>query len=80
MARYFGVSFLTAACNSFSAFLSAVYGAAGHYPHFDTACFQASRRVYDAMPQPWFDFNTTPPAPASSYANADGSYAACRGA
>ncbi|MFO8014311.1 MAG: hypothetical protein R6X20_13520 [Phycisphaerae bacterium] len=32
------------------------YGLAGHYPHFDTACFRASRRVYEATPQPWFDF------------------------
>jgi hypothetical protein len=32
------------------------YGVAGHYPHFDTACFRASRAVYEATPQPWFDF------------------------
>jgi len=32
------------------------YGAVGHYPHFDMACFRAGRRVYEAMPQPWFDF------------------------
>ncbi|MFO8007992.1 MAG: hypothetical protein R6V05_09665 [Candidatus Brocadiia bacterium] len=32
------------------------YGLAGHYPHFDTACFRASRTVYEATPQPWFDF------------------------
>jgi len=32
------------------------YGLAGHYPHFDTACFRASRAVYEATPQPWFDF------------------------
>jgi len=36
------------------------YGLAGHYPHFDTACFRASRRVYEAMPQPWFDFEYNP--------------------
>ena len=32
------------------------YGTAGHYPHFDTACFRASRQVYEATSQPWFDF------------------------
>jgi len=36
------------------------YGLAGHYPHFDTACFRASRAVYEAMPQPWFDFEYDP--------------------
>ncbi|MFO8013877.1 MAG: hypothetical protein R6X20_11310, partial [Phycisphaerae bacterium] len=36
------------------------YGLAGHYPHFDTACFRASRRVYEATPQPWFDFEYDP--------------------
>jgi len=36
------------------------YGLAGHYPHFDTACFRASRAVYEAMPQPWFDFEYNP--------------------
>ena len=36
------------------------YGAAGHYPHFDTACFRASRMVYEATPQPWFDFEYDP--------------------
>jgi len=32
------------------------YGMTGHYPHFDTACFRASRAAYEATPQPWFDF------------------------
>ena len=36
------------------------YGTAGHYPHFDTACFRASRKVYEATPQPWFDFEYDP--------------------
>ncbi|MFO8013096.1 MAG: hypothetical protein R6X20_07305, partial [Phycisphaerae bacterium] len=36
------------------------YGAAGHYPHFDTACFRASRAVYETTPQPWFDFACDP--------------------
>jgi len=36
------------------------YGLAGHYPHFDTACFRASRAVYEATPQPWFDFACDP--------------------
>jgi hypothetical protein len=36
------------------------YGLAGHYPYFDTACFRASRRVYEATPQPWFDFEYDP--------------------
>ncbi|MFO8014129.1 MAG: hypothetical protein R6X20_12585 [Phycisphaerae bacterium] len=36
------------------------YGLAGHYPHFDTACFRASRAVYESTPQPWFDFACDP--------------------
>jgi len=32
------------------------YGLAGQYPNFDTACFRASRAVYEATPQLWFDF------------------------
>ena len=29
---------------------------AGHYLNFGCGCFRASRRVYEAMPPPWFDF------------------------
>jgi hypothetical protein len=31
-------------------------GTAGHYLNFGCGCFRASRRVYEAMPPPWFDF------------------------
>jgi hypothetical protein len=32
------------------------YGTAGHYLDFACGCFRASRRVYEALPPPWFDF------------------------
>ncbi len=32
------------------------YGTAGHYASFGCGCFRASRRVYEALPPPWFDF------------------------
>jgi len=32
------------------------YGTAGHHLDFGCGCFRASRRVYEAMPPPWFDF------------------------
>ena len=32
------------------------YGTAGHYGNFGCGCFRASRRVYESLPPPWFDF------------------------
>jgi len=32
------------------------YGTPGHYGTFGCGCFRASRRVYESMPPPWFDF------------------------
>jgi len=32
------------------------YGTAGHYLDFGCGCFRATRRVYESMPPPWFDF------------------------
>ena len=32
------------------------YGTAGHYLDFGCGCFHASRRVYESLPPPWFDF------------------------
>jgi len=32
------------------------YGTAGHCLDFGCGCFRASRRVYEALPPPWFDF------------------------
>jgi hypothetical protein len=32
------------------------YGMAGHYLNFGCGCFRASRRVYELLPPPWFDF------------------------
>jgi len=30
---------------------------AGHYLNFGCGCFRASRRVYESLPPPWFDFD-----------------------
>ena len=32
------------------------YGTPGHYGNFGCGCFHTSRRVYESMPPPWFDF------------------------
>jgi hypothetical protein len=36
------------------------YGMAGHYLNFGCGCFRASRRVYESLPPPWFDFEYNP--------------------
>ena len=32
------------------------YGTAGHHQDFGCGCFRASRRLYESLPPPWFDF------------------------